>query len=335
LYSHCIFCQGDLKQNQEIEHFQIGRRLAYDLQKGRLWAVCSRCHRWNLSPIEERWEALEDCERAFHASRVGAASENISVARTPGKMDLIRIGEPLRREMAFWRWGDRFGRRRRKAMIVGGGILLAGTIGTVGTFATGAAAFAILGSAAQLASISWTKKGSWKVKRENGKLLEMRGAGGARVAGLDEEGRPRILLYNRNSMKWEPLSGERALRAAALLIPSANQGDASDTHVNRAISAIEEAGGRESFIEKIWTDEQLREKARPRLRKNLAGSLAFLPVEVRVGLEMALHEEEERKALAGELAELEAMWVEAEKIAAISDSLLVPESWGEISGKKK
>jgi len=42
---------------------------------------------------------------------------------------------------------------------------------------------------------------------------------------------------------------------------------------------------------------------------------------------MALHEEEERRALNGELAGLQAMWRAAEEIASISDNLLVPASW--------
>ena len=39
---------------------------------------------------------------------------------------------------------------------------------------------------------------------------------------------------------------------------------------------------------------------------------------------MALHEEAERRAMQGELAELERAWREAEEIAGISDDLLLP-----------
>lgn len=39
---------------------------------------------------------------------------------------------------------------------------------------------------------------------------------------------------------------------------------------------------------------------------------------------MVLHSDDERRAMDGELAELERRWREAEEIAAISDSLLVP-----------
>jgi hypothetical protein len=59
VYTTCIFCHGALGANEAIEHFPVGRRLAFDGEKGRLWVVCRRCERWNLTPIEERWEAIE------------------------------------------------------------------------------------------------------------------------------------------------------------------------------------------------------------------------------------------------------------------------------------
>ena len=46
-----------------------------------------------------------------------------------------------------------------------------------------------------------------------------------------------------------------------------------------------------------------------------------LPQADRLALEMALHEESERRALEGELAALEATWREAEEIAQIADVL--------------
>jgi hypothetical protein len=51
-----------------------------------------------------------------------------------------------------------------------------------------------------------------------------------------------------------------------------------------------------------------------------------LPPAHRLALEMSLHEEAERRAMQGELQELERAWREAEEIAAIADSLLVPAS---------
>jgi hypothetical protein len=45
----------------------------------------------------------------------------------------------------------------------------------------------------------------------------------------------------------------------------------------------------------------------------------------RLALEMAAHEESERRALEGELEILEAAWREAEEVASIADRLLVPD----------
>jgi hypothetical protein len=49
-----------------------------------------------------------------------------------------------------------------------------------------------------------------------------------------------------------------------------------------------------------------------------------LPARVRFALEMVLHEDDERRAMEGELAALEQRWRQAEEIASIADSLLIP-----------
>src|SRR4028119_2268315 len=50
----CIFCSAPLGANEAVERFPVGRSLAFDGEKGRLWAVCPRCARRDLAPIEER-----------------------------------------------------------------------------------------------------------------------------------------------------------------------------------------------------------------------------------------------------------------------------------------
>jgi len=62
VYATCLHCHRALGSNESIEAFPVGRRLAFDAAKGRLWVICPSCERWNLSPIEERWEAVEGCE---------------------------------------------------------------------------------------------------------------------------------------------------------------------------------------------------------------------------------------------------------------------------------
>ena len=45
---------------------------------------------------------------------------------------------------------------------------------------------------------------------------------------------------------------------------------------------------------------------------------------VRLALEMAAHEESERRAMEGELAELAEAWRWAEEVAAIADNMFFP-----------
>src|SRR6266581_93770 len=126
MYSTCLFCHADLGSNESIEPFPLGRRLAFDASKGRLWVVCRKCERWNLTPLEERWEAIEECERLFAGTRLRVSTDNIGLAKLREGLELVRIGDALRPEMAAWRYGDQFGRRRRTYMAVAGGVVVAG-----------------------------------------------------------------------------------------------------------------------------------------------------------------------------------------------------------------
>ena len=85
---------------------------------------------------------------------------------------------------------------------------------------------------------------------------------------------------------------------------------------------VREALGRlasEGFLERV-----ARRGADHRYR-GTPGYIVKLPKPTRLALEMALHEEDERRALEGELWRLEQAWREAEEIAGISDDLLLPE----------
>lgn len=119
MYSTCIHCHAPLGANESVKLCPIGRRIAFDTRRRRLWIVCRRCREWNLTPIEERWEAIEDCERRFRGTRLPASTDHIGLARLRDDMELVRIGEPLRPEMAAWRYGAEFKRRRSSAIATG------------------------------------------------------------------------------------------------------------------------------------------------------------------------------------------------------------------------
>ena len=60
MYTHCLFCNRTLGTNEVLGDLPVGRIAAFDPAKGRVWVVCAKCKRWNLTPIEERWEITEE-----------------------------------------------------------------------------------------------------------------------------------------------------------------------------------------------------------------------------------------------------------------------------------
>jgi hypothetical protein len=318
MYTTCIYCHKPLGSNQVIEPFPVGRRLAFDAAKGRLWVVCRACERWNLSPLETRWEAIEECERAFGATRLRVSTDNIGLARLHEGLELVRIGAPQRPEMAAWRYGDQFGRRRRKAFVIGGGVVVA-----VGAVVAGASAAGIgIGGLGGLWGNIPNIINSMRVVRlrtDAGRLLKIRGTEftGARLQPSPETGEARLSIkHKRKILVFE---GQEALRHTARLLPAINAAGGSRKTVQEAVHELEYRRGPEGFLEALVPPPPTRSWRAPKPR-----SLSQLAAPTRLALEMALHEEAERRAIEGELALLEEAWREAEEIAAISDSLFLP-----------
>ena len=113
--------------------------------------------------------------------------------------------------------------------------------------------------------------------------------------------------------------GGRAARVAGIVVSRINRRGAGQSAVQDAVRFLDEHGD---------PDAVLRAAAGSRgvnTFRSGTGMLAKLDAPTRLAVEMALHEEEERMALEGELWRLERAWEEAEEIAAISDDLLLPE----------
>jgi len=314
MYSTCMFCNGNLGANEVVEHFPVGRRLAFDADKGRLWVVCRRCERWNLSPIEERWEAIETCERIYLSTRVRVSTENIGMAKHPEGLELVRIGLPMRPEFAAWRYGDQFGRRRKRAILYGagaaavfGGIMVGGIVTGVGMSFMG-----------QLPSL-WASRTLVKLRTDDGRVLKLnqRDLLGTRLRPADDDVGYRLEVRKRRSKSW--FSGEEARRHASIILPKMNRRGGKVDVIQGAVAEIAYHGHPDAFLKDVVTGHRFTD------RKNVPGYVNKMPKPVQLALEMALHEEDERRALEGELWRLEQAWKEAEEIAGISDSLLLPE----------
>lgn len=335
MYSTCMFCNQALGENQIIEHFPVGRRLAFDSSKGRLWVVCRKCERWNLSPIEERWEAIEDCERIFHGVRTRASSENIGMARHLEGTELVRIGAPLRPEFAAWRYGDQFGRRRKRAIWLGVGATVAvGTIAIAGV-ATGVLSGALIGQSGNWVNIVRNTRTLVRLQDDDGKVIKLKAPDleKAKLLSAGEADEWIIeIKKGKKEMRWE---GQDALKVANRIIPGINRSGAGKGVVQDAVREIEDAGHPMEFLKNVsleragedgnlWTRPPGDGAWKPIKEKHM-GVVNRLPRPAKLALEMALHEEQERRALQGELKALEAVWQHAEEIAEISDNLLLPE----------
>ncbi|MFS8638092.1 MAG: hypothetical protein FWJ74_08390 [Gemmatimonadota bacterium] len=351
MYRNCIFCSRDLGRNESIESFQVGARLAFDSWRGRLWVVCPACGRWNLTPLEERWEAVEACERLFRDTRMRVQRENIGLAKLEDGTRLIRIGEALPGEIAAWRYGNALLARRQKFMVG------AGVLGVFGVVWAGLAFAGVLGGAGgllQLATLAWEyRQGQHLLCRipadgsPTGEPLELRRfqLNGVRLTTSEGGG---LALDLPNALEPVPeksrfgatvlksprlvLEGDVARLVLARAMPFVNDEGATRGRLRDALRLLEDAGGAHEYLARIaargvpvgvpHTPAFKRSiRAQTRARDERMEKRQRLRRTEALALEMALHEEAERRALEGELAALLAAWKHAEEIAAIADSL--------------
>ncbi|MEJ2679550.1 MAG: hypothetical protein P8174_10810 [Gemmatimonadota bacterium] len=345
MYSTCIFCHGRLGTNEVVETFPVGRRVAFDPGRGRLWVVGPHCRQWNLAPLEERWETLEALERLFRDTPTRYSTEHIGLARVEEGLDVVRIGEPGRPEYAAWRYGGELLRRRRQT-VIGLGTVAVGGAAVLGGAAAGLMAVGVLPLLSLGLNVVNFFQGELRnvahVELNNGKraVLKRRHTRRVRVR-LDEGGGWRLEFPCRPfvpgsrwstirgvagpaSVRYDPvavLRGDMAVRAAAKILPALNDTGASRRRVRDAARFVEQAAMVDTAFG--WAED-----GGPSISRMFAElperTLFRLPAAMRLGLEMATQEAAERRALEEELALLEAEWREAEEIAAIADDLVLP-----------
>ncbi len=348
MYATCLFCHGALGRNEALEHFPIGRRLAFDAARGRLWVVCPTCARWNLSPRETRWEAIEEAERAFGGTRLRASTPNIGLAKLREGTELVRVGRPLVPEFAAWRYGASLLRRRRRETLLAwpsNAVMLLHSALIFGPWSPHIAATMVLGAAMTGAfahdytrNYRRTRAPRLLIRTNAGEVLRLSGndARLAEIGGADDERwsvrvRHRIVEPQaplRRALRAPPrthaapeavvLEGLAARNALTTLLPSVFIWGASRQEI---ASALEIVSDRRSLHESMVTRADSTGRSFLRMGKLRVDQLR---PEQMVGLEMVLHEEDERRALEGELRELEERWRDAEEIGGISDTLLLP-----------
>lgn len=317
LYSTCLFCNQPLGANEVVEAFPVGRRLAFDQARGRLWVVCRKCEKWNLTPLEERWEAIETCERLFRDTRKRMSTDNIGLARLAEGLELVRIGEPQRPEFAAWRYGDQFGRRRRRHELLataGGVIALGAAASNIAGVAAGSLVFGSLQLAGMVAHTRRNRRVIFRGSDSTGDPFFVRASEAMHtrlVPNADDQKWALQFRLGKEGIRGKPiLTGGEARRAAAQVMPHRNEFGSDRKRIAKAVVRLEEAGSPEQFL--AWAARNHQS-----LWKESYG-------DVWLGIEMAVNEENERRALEDELALLELAWKDAEEIAAIADKLVPP-----------
>jgi hypothetical protein len=327
MFSTCLHCTKDLGKNEIVETLPIGRRLAFDAAQGRLWVVCRHCAKWNLVPFDTRLESIDACERLYRDTKTRYATDNIGLARVKEGLELVRIGEPLRPEFASWRYGDSFGKRRRRNLIIGGATLVGGLAVISGAGALGLG-FGMAPHVFMLyQSLIEQARPVVRVPRHEGAPIELStqlvpelrvikhpGAGWAVRTKVLQPG----YIYRklrRVDARDQIFTGDEAERLLVGALARQNAYQGSGKQLRSAVELVEQRGTLHDLI--IGGGMPTREG-------NGMRKLTNLPASWRLAVEMALHEGREREALAGELKLLEWEWREADRLAKISDSLALP-----------
>ena len=328
MFTSCAFCNGRLDGDGGPTGLGVGRRLAFDEWRGRLWVVCPRCARWNLTPFDDRLERIETLGRLASQGRLLASTAEVALLRW-GRYDLVRVGRPPRVELATWRYGERLKQRTRERakVVVPVAIAALGVAVAIDVVAGGTMSVFVY-NATNIGEFAYTGLvGRRRVAFADpltcavcGRPMDLR-AKHVRHARLVRDGGADLALLvscPHCHCDGAQVSGDEAVRAMRQGLAYLNARRSGRRHAADAAREVDRAGG---------ADELLRHVARvePVLRE-LAG-------ERRLALEMAVDEQVE-------IRELEREWRAAEEIAAIADGTLsstpsLDRQLGEIAREKK
>lgn len=325
MFTRCLFCHKPFPESGQLAYMPRGRKIAYDPVKGRLWAVCEGCHRWNLAPVEEREGALYELERiARDFARPMGHTANISLLQA-GPLTLIRVGEASLVEQAWWRYGRELEKRKasfesRRSKV------------TAYTFGAMQYVSEMIGFSDGDVPINWDdtpvadvlrwRRFGWAAwhGRETcpfckSTLRALRYDLGWWVFPLrGEDGRLGVGIPCQRCDPWTPekvysLHGDVAENVLRRLLAYQNIGGASERRITDAVKAIEHAGSAGEFALGITKNRE---------------SLWKMGATGTIGLEIALNESVEKRMLDLEVRALHFMWNKEEELALIMDQELTP-----------
>lgn len=359
MYSHCPTCTVHLGTNRALEPFPVGRRLAFDEVRGRLWVLCPRCRSWNLVPLEDRWEAVVAAARLFETAAIGARTEEIALGRITDGTELVRIGGASEPEIAGWRYGrELIGRRRRRRLLTVASLGAAGALTL--TPAVGAATvfwlYAGIGAGGLLAGRLRTRRPVFRRSADARALAESANPDDpARTADADEldtiESPPRdrpllfrerdvqrlLLVPDEGDAGWRvlldrwyrpalPLDRWEAHRALRAMLAVWNAAGGTRSQVRAATKRVVELGSADRVLARAARDLNAGNAWEYHLAWPFRDTarIQWADPTLRLALEMAAHDELERLALEGEVRLLEREWRVAEELASIADELFLP-----------
>ena len=311
MFRTCAFCNAPFDGDGGPSGLGVGRRLAFDEWRGRLWVVCSKCSRWNLTPLDDRLERIEAVARAARdGGRIAAATEQVALIRWQ-RYDFVRVGKPLRVELSTWRYGERLRTRQRERMKVVVPLTVAAVgLGIVANVAAGGGLGVFVWNLHRLVDQAYIGiVGNRKVLLSEppicahcGSLMQLRArhVQHARVVP-DAHAEVAVLLScptcRREGAQLTGLDAAQVLRQGLTYLNVTRSGRRK---AEDAARVVDQVGG---------PDRLLRDVARREL------TLRSLRPERRLALEMAVDER-------AEVEELERQWREAEEIAEIADGTL-------------
>lgn len=326
MYARCLSCHKPFEENESLEHLRMGRSVAFDPNKGRLWIVCRACRRWSLAPIEARWEALEEIERlARDRGRLLGSTDHVGLIEVED-LQVVRVGEAVLREEAWWRYGGEL-RRRRRGHHVNQALETAAAVGLA--FATGGAAF-LFSDGGMLSGLqrryrygrfAWRGIAECETCGRTLQEIRFRKAKELRIEP-DDDGEPTILLpcphcrWQRSArppsgFRFTGIEGSHVLRR---VLSYRNHTGGGKKDLGKATDLIEAAGSSTALVAQLARRHGSLERVGS-VKKDTHRSLA---------LEIAVNDAAERRILQLELDVLEARWRQEEEIAAIIDGELTP-----------